>query len=305
MEQTQEQLDKLRNLTWQNGKLVELVEQLIKQLEGKDDSALIAEIKEAKRMLAAAINTKGGSSSGDESFTQLADDIRQLSESGILATGIEQTEPFSFLKYITISGDFNITAINSDAIFSITRSFAFYSLKSLSYFNAPNLTTITGNNCFDLCILLSYFNAPNLTTITGSACFGNCFALRELNIPKLTILNSTSFFYNTDNLENIIMGTLTTFNYGSSSNKPLLRNFTIGQDTDINLSNQYWTATDVIAEGQSGIEELNSNLYNNLLTKLYDHSQDGQTRTLRLGWLAHVSQENIDYANAKGWTLTT
>lgn len=87
--------------------------------------------------------------------------------------------------------------------------------------------------------------------------------------------------------------------------KPNIRNITIGQDTNINLPFQNWTATNVIAEGQSGITELNSNLYNNLLTKLYDHSQDGVTRTLRLGWLAKVSAENIAYANAKGWTLTT
>jgi hypothetical protein len=86
--------------------------------------------------------------------------------------------------------------------------------------------------------------------------------------------------------------------------KKELRNITIGQSTNINLPFQNWTAQSVIAEGQSGIDELNSNLYNNLLTKLYDHSTDGQTRTLRLGWLAHVTQENIDYANSKGWTLT-
>ena len=84
-----------------------------------------------------------------------------------------------------------------------------------------------------------------------------------------------------------------------------MRNITIGVGTDIDLPFQNWTATNVIAEGQPSIDELNSNLYNNLLTKLYDHSTDGQTRTLRLGWLAHVTQENIDYANSKGWTLTT
>ena len=79
----------------------------------------------------------------------------------------------------------------------------------------------------------------------------------------------------------------------------------MGEGTDANLKFEGWTATNVIAEGQSGIDELNSNLYNNLLTKLYDHSNDGQTRTLRIGWLANVTAENIAYANAKGWTLTT
>ena len=56
--------------------------------------------------------------------------------------------------------------------------------------------------------------------------------------------------------------------------------------------------------GQSGIDELNSNLYNNLLTKLYDHSNDGETRILQIGWLDYITPENIAYANAKGWTIT-
>jgi hypothetical protein len=98
---------------------------------------------------------------------------------------------------------------------------------------------------------------------------------------------------------------VTTFNEIFSNNNVNLRNFTIGQETDVNIQLQKWTATNVIAEGQSGIDELNNNLRTNLLEKLYDHSTDGQTRTLRLGWLAKVSQENIDYANSKGWTLTT
>jgi hypothetical protein len=123
---------------------------------------------------------------------------------------------------------------------------------------------------------------PNLTTISGSNTFQGCSSLQSVEFGRLILIAES--FYNT---------------------KPNLRNITIGAGTDVNLPFQNWTAKDVIAEGQSGIDELNSNLYNNLLTKLYDHSNDGETRTLRLGWLAKVSQENIDYANSKGWTLTT
>ena len=106
-------------------------------------------------------------------------------------------------------------------------------------------------------------------------------------------------------LLNIVLGQITSIDnlYVNSATK--LKNVTIGQDTDINLPFSQWNPTTVIAEGQSAIDELNSNLYNNLLTKLYDHSNDGQTRTLRIGWLANVTAENIAYANAKGWTLTT
>jgi hypothetical protein len=119
------------------------------------------------------------------------------------------------------------------------------------------------------------------------------------------VIGFAIFTYNT-NLTEIVIGKLLVQNslFGST-NMVKLRNITIGEYTDVNIDFNGWTATNVIAEGQSGIDELNSNLYNNLLTKLYDHSDDGETRTLRIGWLAHVTQENIDYANSKGWTLTT
>ena len=50
---------------------------------------------------------------------------------------------------------------------------------------------------------------------------------------------------------------------------------------------------------------LNENLYNGILTKLYDHSEDGEERTLRLGWYNYVSEENKLYAKNKGWNITT
>ena len=146
---------------------------------------------------------------------------------------------------------------------------------------------------------------PNLVTISGAYTFQGCSALQSVDMPNLVTISVTHTFQNCSALQNVVFGTLSSCTEPFSQGKSNLRNITIGADTNINLPFQNWTATDVIAEGQSGIDELNSNLYNNLLTKLYDHSQDGQTRTLRLGWLAKVSQENIDYANSKGWTLTT
>ena len=122
-------------------------------------------------------------------------------------------------------------------------------------------------------------------------------------MPKCYYIR-TFLFSDIPNLAYLEFGTITYVNPNFSP-LPKVRDITIGQDTNVNLPFNNWTATNVIAEGQSAIDELNSNLYNNLLTKLYDHSQDGETRTLRIGWLANVTAENIAYANAKGWTLTT
>lgn len=281
-EKTQEQLDTLRNLTWQNGKLIEQIEKLTKMLEEKEDSALVAEIEEAKKVLADAINTKGGSASADSSFSKLAEDVLSMPTSGILANGVTQTEPFSFLKYITTDINNEITEIYDTDITEITRHYAFYNNIALREAVMTGVTSISVSNVFQNCLSLQSVQLPNLVTISGNSVFFNCNALQTITFGVLVVC-------------------LEPF----SNQKQNLRNITIGENTDIDLPFQNWTATSVIAEGQSGIDELNDNLYNNLITKLYDHSQDGQTRTLRLGWLAKVSQENIDYANSKGWTLTT
>jgi hypothetical protein len=326
-EKTQEQLDTLRNLTWQNGKLVEQIEKLTKMLEEKDDSTLVVEINEAKRVLADAINTKGGNSTPDESFQQLAEDIQTLPYAGISAEGVVQTEEFSFLDFCCNKDFDSIEEINDNKIKVINKDNAFYkgkikrvsckvlesisgnSVFSNSYLeeiDMPSLENISGQSTFSLTKLKKVI-LPNFKLYTGARLFQECNLLEEVIMPNLTTSNDSVMFYNSINLKTIVFGTLintnSSFFYGGNTKN--LRNITIGTQTNIDLYFQNWIATNVIAEGQSGIDELNNNLYNNLLTKLYDHSTDGETRTLRLGWLAHVTQENIDYANSKGWTLTT
>ena len=192
----------------------------------------------------------------------------------------------------------NLTTISGDGG-------VFASCSALQEIDMPNLTTISGGSVFASCSALQEIDMPNLTTLGGGHVFIGCSALQEVNMPSLTTLSSNVPFHNCSALQNVTFGVLTRIAEPFYAGKPNIRNITIGQDTNINLPFQNWTATNVIAEGQSSIDELNANLYNNLLTKLYDHSNDGQTRTLRIGWLANVTAENIAYANAKGWTLTT
>ena len=162
-----------------------------------------------------------------------------------------------------------------------------------------NLMEAYNNRCY----LKSIVN-NTIEEISGGSTFHSCSSLQSVQLPNLVTISGGSTFSNCSSLQSVQFGSLARCGDPFYNSMPNLRNITI-QDANINLPFQKWTAANVIAEGQSGIDELNSNLYNNLLTKLYDHSQDGQTRTLRLGWLAHVTQENIDYANSKGWTLTT
>lgn len=262
--------------------------------------SLLADVAEGKKQIAEAINTKGGSTSADSSFSKLAEDIQTLPYAGISAEGIVQDAPFSFLDYCCNVRFENITEINDNTIKNLSTSYKFFGFQAPIKFNA--LESITGKYAFAYCSSKSIY-LPALKTILESHCFANS-KFEEIIMSNIEIVDSSQFVNGTSSLKNIVFGKLTIISSMVGTGLTL-SNITIGQGTDIDLPFNNWKATYVINVGQSGIDELNSNLYNNLLTKLYDHSTDGQTRTLRLGWLAHVTQKNIDYANSKGWTLTT
>lgn len=315
---TQEQIAKLKTLQ----ESLDTLSDSYKELVNSSGNIVLKDVADGKKRIAEAINTKGGSASADESFQQLAEDIQTLPYAGISSEGIVQEEPFSFLEYITTKTNSEITEINSIDITAITRDFAFTNNKNLRKVELANLVYIDSEYCFSSCDKLEQVTMPNLERILSTNCFSYCTSLSLIELLKVESLEAHTFtgcnnlidinclncvklepYAINEYIKNLTLGKLQSV--GNMRSMVDLRNFTIGQGTDINLPFQTWTAKNVINEGQSGIDELNSNLYTNLLTKLYDHSTDGQTRTLRLGWLAHVTQENIDYANSKGWTLTT
>lgn len=266
----QEQVEKLK--TFQES----MHEIANKVLSLGDGSVMLNDVAEGKKQIAEAINTKGGEASADSSFAKLAEDIQTLPYAGISAEGIVQTEEFSFLDSFLNSSFSAIREIYDDKATNIP------SLKSL----------------------VSLEKATFLNAVSGTGNMAN--ELRFLKILIMPKLENIARYMFPNVLQILVVGTLKTANDTYVNDYPFLRMVVIGQNTDCNIVFLHiWTATNVIAEGQSGIDELNENLYNNLLTKLADHSSDGQTRTLRIGWLAHVTQENIDYANSKGWTLTT
>jgi hypothetical protein len=278
--------------------------------------SLLADVADGKKQISDAINTKGGNSTPDESFQQLAEDIRNIDwNPNVGMVFVEGYCPKTLIEWLSSARNY-LLEVNDNTLTELPIG---------AFSNCPNLHTV---NLYALNVIVNYdtiraivYNNANLKTVYIPLCVtfniaqgldgaaqGGIQVSKELNI---TIPNCTSFItsymgrQNNYLLQSIIVGSLTTFNNTYVNQQYLMRNITIGQDTNIDLNVSFWDARSVIAEGQSGIDELNENLYNNLLTKLYDHSEDGQTRTLRLGWLAKVSQENIDYANSKGWTLTT
>lgn len=241
--------------------------------------SLLADVAEGKKQIADAINYKGGEAEATQAFTELAEEIKEIPNFN--TNGCE---------YI------------SDVYKPTTLLDAYYNRYYLKSVIDNYVKEISVSYTFSYCGSLQNIQLPNLITINGGYTFSNCGSLQTVGLPQLT--SYPSYLFGSTQPLNITLGVLIKMST-IQNNLTKARNIKIGQGTNINLPLHFWTATNVISEGQSGIDELNSNLRTNLLEKLYDHSQDGQTRTLRLGWLAHVTQENIDYANSKGWTLTT
>lgn len=246
--------------------------------------SLLADVAEGKRQIADAINYKGGEATPNEAFTELAEDIKDIP---------------NFDQWARLAGVLAGSSYNKNMLQGHNENVAAGSITEI--IDQLGCFIRLNNNAFSYWDLLDYIEMSELKSLGK-----NVFDYSSIrNFVGVNVSSVDSFaFKDCPYLTTITLGTLTYMNARIIFQDKKLRNITIGQGTDIDLTLMDWVATNVINEGQSGIDELNSNLYNNLLTKLYDHSQDGQTRTLRLGWLAHVTQENIDYANAKGWTLT-
>lgn len=87
-EKTQNKLDELRNLTWQNGKLVELLSQL-------SVNGLETELQQGKSNIVGAIKSKGVDASIDESMTSLADKITKIKEVEVITLPAETSNEFA------------------------------------------------------------------------------------------------------------------------------------------------------------------------------------------------------------------
>ena len=283
--------------------------------------AILSDIEQWKEDIADAINTKGGNSTPDESFQQLAEDIVEIPYTGISSNGIVLEKPFSFLDYCCNENFNDFTVIDDDTITNI-KNHAFDQNKNITKIRMNEVTIIGFAAFFGSNLQIADF--PKVRFIKTSS-FQDAKLLHTTNMPSLEVINPSAFqgceniivhiypnavnlggncFLNNNRCINIEVGVVTSFGEVFGNPNRNVRNFTIGQGTDVEIQLQKWVATNVINEGQLGIDELNNNLYNNLLTKLYDHSNDGETRILQIGWLDYITPENIAYANAKGWTIT-
>ena len=85
-----------------------------------------------------------------------------------------------------------------------------------------------------------------------------------------------------------------------------LRKFAVGAGTAINLTFGLWTATNVIAEGQSGIDELNYNIKTYLADRVADRTGlSALTVTFGAALYNVLTAETIAAFTAKNWNVAS
>jgi hypothetical protein len=280
----QTEIENLRTLQQSLSDLVEDYNEMAPKIEAVDN--ITKELSNGKQLIAQAISDKGVPATADESLSELAEKVSEIDwNPNVGFTFMDGYAPKTLVEYL--NGYYkNLLSVND---YQITTD-----LKYGAFFNCTNVTSI----------ILNDFQVPTLDSrLTQSIFYGNT-NLRYVKLSKITNINNgqawdgsgsagiqtlydinfevpnCSYFATTllgrnNNriFSSLTFGKLTTFNISSLGGAQyLLRNITVGNGTDITLNLSLWDALDVIAEGQSGIDELNSNIQNNLVANLKDNT---------------------------------
>ena len=175
--------------------------------------------------------------------------------------------------------------------------------------NRPG-TSSYGTKWFQGCINLEEVYLPLFTGSMGSDVCTNCPSLKKYIAPQQTNLPLRAFYGGAgfvSKIEWIELGQVTTINnywvYGSAN---YLRKLIVGQGTEINLTLGAWAATDVIAEGQSGIDELNYNIKTYLADRVADRTGDSAlTITFGASLYNVLTADTIAAFTAKNWNVAS
>ena len=161
-------------------------------------------------------------------------------------------------------------------------NYAFSLATSLKVANLGGATSLAGR---------VFQNDSALETVVGSSisslgliCFAGCTALKSVEVGALTSMNGNIFYVPMQNL----------------------RKFAVGAGTAINLTFGLWTATNVIAEGQSGIDELNYNIKTYLADRVADRTGlSALTVTFGAALYNVLTAETIAAFTAKNWNVAS
>lgn len=132
--------------------------------------------------------------------------------------------------------------------------------------------------------------------------------LKKVIMPSVTTVANSAFLTGaSQSVEVIEFGQLlsinTQYTYVATVN---LRIFGVGEGTAVNIPLGRWTATNVIAEGQTGIDELNYNIKNYLADRVADRTGDtALTITFGASLYDVLTAETIAAFTAKNWSVAS
>lgn len=169
-------------------------------------------------------------------------------------------------------------------------------------FGAANVGT--GQYVFQGCAF-EKITMSNVLTIRGRT-FQNATALKEVVAPSCSTVVQFAFSGVTT-LERLTFGTLTQFDSAFiNQNQTRLRSIAVGVGTAIGLYLIRWIATNVIAEGQTGIDELNHNIKTYLADRVADRTGDSAlTVTFGASLYNVLTPETIAAFTAKNWSVAS
>lgn len=162
----------------------------------------------------------------------------------------------------------------------------------------PNVQGFTGSHAS------LYF--PNATGTFQILQF-NQWTGEEFEAPSTSTLSRNIWRTNGVSLKKIIVGTITSAS-GIVFYNPenALRVFSVGVGTSAELRLNNWTATNVIAEGQTGIDELNYNIKTYLADRVADRTGDSAlTVTFGASLYNVLTPATIAAFTAKNWSVAS
>lgn len=147
-----------------------------------------------------------------------------------------------------------------------------------------------------------------ITESTSQAIPNSSSHLKKIVWPSCSVLaTSTLMTTPSNNVEYLEFGVITSMPYQFVYSFMLsLRHFEVGQDTAISLDIRRWTATNVIAEGQTGIDELNYNIKTYIADKVADRTGDSAlTITFGASLYNVLTPATIAAFTAKNWSVAS
>ena len=281
-EQTQEQINNLKTLQQSLSELTDDVNELAPKIVAVDN--ITKELESGKALIAQAITDKGVPATADESLSELAEKVSEIDwNPNVGCVWDEGYEPKDVLDVFNNSA--YLKEINSDKLSNINANTLcpFSNIERIILTNpligADNTTPFNVHYLIDFSSNLKKVHLPYARniTVTSGVSQPKCIDLELICDNVTRVISGTGYMALDKNsvYKSMVFGTLEGFNINGNNRQKQyrLRNITVGENTDITLNfSMFWDARDVIAEGQSGIDELNSNIQNNLVANLKDNT---------------------------------